>query len=561
FPAAFAPVSLAPADAAEAALSPPAAVSGRATMPAPALVTAAAIPEAPAGTPAVAPDLHIAPLHSQGQNSGPGWLAAMFALWIAVAGLGLARLGHQGIRLRRLLASRRPVIAGPICSAFNRVAGTEGARVRLSVSPVLSVPVAFGLWRKEICVPVRARDLSPEALDALIAHELAHILRRDPLWRIAAAAAVRGLFFQPLNIIARRNLDSLAEDCCDDWAASRTGRPLALARCLADVAAWLPATTGRRLLIPAMAERRSGLVRRVHRLVDHDIRAADTRPRVLWVVLAAAVALVALAPGASAKPEPAPAQSKPAKAAKAPAPSKPAKAPAPSKPSKAAPAPRPEASPPPPARVGPPAAPESRLAPKDRSRTRPPAHPRMPSPEPRPEPGHAAPADPHNGQFSALECVRCHQPASPPSPGAPPTGWPSVPAIRWPKNQPPQPPQWKQWFQDHAGPNASPAPGANPQPWHKYWRQYRDAMRDEQIDRALRNLPDERAIREQVESALRNIPDRAALREQIERSLRNIPDRAALREQIEQSLRNIPDRAALREQIERALRNAPRRQP
>ena len=61
-------------------------------------------------------------------------------------------------------------------------------RITLSCSRGLAVPRAIGA--REICVPVRAlRDLTPAEQRALLAHETAHLLRRDGAWLFAAAAA------------------------------------------------------------------------------------------------------------------------------------------------------------------------------------------------------------------------------------------------------------------------------------------------------------------------------------------------------------------------------------
>src|SRR5256884_8916222 len=76
----------------------------------------------------------------------------------------------------------------------------------------------------------------------MLAHELAHLARRDSLWLAGASLIERFFFFQPLNRLARRELETTAEYLSDEWATRKTGSPVALAKCLATVAEWIQAS-------------------------------------------------------------------------------------------------------------------------------------------------------------------------------------------------------------------------------------------------------------------------------------------------------------------------------
>ncbi len=78
------------------------------------------------------------------------------------------------------------------------------------------------------------QQLDAEHQRAALAHEIAHVIRRDPAWRILVGALERAFFFQPLNRVARAKLCDSAEFLCDQWAVQQTRSPLALARCLVD---------------------------------------------------------------------------------------------------------------------------------------------------------------------------------------------------------------------------------------------------------------------------------------------------------------------------------------
>lgn len=202
------------------------------------------------------------------RDRGIPWTALLVGIWLAVAGLLLGRLALQHYWLFRILADRGPVTDGPLpgmLAALRRHAGFW-APVRLTMSAACPTPIALG--RSEICIPERFRtDLEPDQQRSVLAHELAHLRRADPLWQLTAGVIGSVFFFQPLNRIARRRLRSTAENLCDDWAVRHTGSALGLARCLTDIASWENPTTIPETTL-AMAEGGSPLLRRIERLAE-----------------------------------------------------------------------------------------------------------------------------------------------------------------------------------------------------------------------------------------------------------------------------------------------------
>src|SRR5262249_46172692 len=160
-----------------------------------------------------------------------------------------------------------------------------------SCSRRLGVPVGFA---REICVPVRAlRELPRDELRALLAHEAAHVVRRDAVW-LMIAAAVRALgWWQPLNLVAAARLRLAMELSCDERAAAGSHGGAALGRCLIKVAEW--SVEDLRPEFAAMASRGSALRRRLESLLDD----APRRRRAVgpWLaVTTVAVPVVCLAP-------------------------------------------------------------------------------------------------------------------------------------------------------------------------------------------------------------------------------------------------------------------------
>jgi beta-lactamase regulating signal transducer with metallopeptidase domain len=209
-----------------------------------------------------------------GPRAPVGVLAALLAAaWVLAAAVRLAMLARAHLRLRRCLAGRHALRAGELTRLAESLVGAGG--VRLTVSDLLPAPVAMG--RAEICLPRRVLDeLTPGQQRSIVAHEAAHLLRRDPLWLHGFGVVRAVFFFQPLNTLALRRYREGAEFLCDDWAVRATGRPRELARSIASVAGWLTAPAGE-VPMAAMVQHGSPLMRRVHRLVAAERSGDDTR--------------------------------------------------------------------------------------------------------------------------------------------------------------------------------------------------------------------------------------------------------------------------------------------
>lgn len=196
------------------------------------------------------------------------WTSALVLAWAALALLfSVTYIGRRLILIGRL-ANRHAVAEGPLPSMLDALCRTVDHRrhVRLTWVNTIASPVALG--GDEICLPEAAlTDLRPEEQKSLLAHELAHLARRDPQWLAFASLIERVFFFQPLNRAARAAIQRNAEFLCDDWAATQTGSGLPLAHCLERVAEWMEASP---LGVPVagMAEQRSLLVTRIARLIE-----------------------------------------------------------------------------------------------------------------------------------------------------------------------------------------------------------------------------------------------------------------------------------------------------
>ncbi|MFQ5526167.1 MAG: M56 family metallopeptidase [Thermoanaerobaculia bacterium] len=303
---------------------------------------AAAKPEAAQTAPSTNPTPQESSPSIAASAQGAARSEILLAAWLAASAVMLGRLLAAYGLLLRDLRRRTRVVAGPHLELLDGLCSRTGVSrsVVLSVCRALLVPLALGMRRWEVCLPAKvAEEFAPEEQETVLAHELAHLVRRDTLWQLASRFASYVLFFQPLNFVASARLRAIAELRCDDWAVARTGRPVTLAKCLTRVASWR-ADDWPDLPLPAMASsNRSQFGWRVRRLLARSYPEPDVAvPR--WLRLAAipaVLAFVAAAPGVVESPAdpptpPAPISPEvPAVEAEAPQPPSPVAAPVPAR--------------------------------------------------------------------------------------------------------------------------------------------------------------------------------------------------------------------------------------
>jgi hypothetical protein len=138
---------------------------------------------------------------------------------------------------------------------------------------VAEVPAVVGWLRPIVLVPASIfTGLSAEQIDALLAHELAHVRRYDYLINLLQTAAETLFFYHPAVWWVNRKIREERENCCDDLAVEVCGSTLAYVRALTDMEQMRRSTP--RL---AMAADGGSLLNRVQRLL-HVKQSAGSRP-------------------------------------------------------------------------------------------------------------------------------------------------------------------------------------------------------------------------------------------------------------------------------------------
>jgi hypothetical protein len=151
-------------------------------------------------------------------------------------------------------------------------------------SVLLVAPGSVGWLRPKILLPPAWRNWDSEKLRAVLAHERAHIRRRDWLIRFTSHVNVCIFWFHPLAWWTERELARLAEEACDDAALSEINDKDVYAAALIDVAR---AAAGGGVLngrIISMA-RGANVVRRVNRILDRRIQVQKPFGCLAWATL------------------------------------------------------------------------------------------------------------------------------------------------------------------------------------------------------------------------------------------------------------------------------------
>lgn len=237
------------------------------------------------------------------------WLLAGWALGVGVLTLRFLGSWAWVQRLRHRGAEPAPAEWHLVLSRLCRDLKLHRT-VRLLRSALVEVPTALGWLRPVILLPASALSgLSPDLLEAILAHELAHIRRGDFVVNLLQTCVEVLLFYHPAVWWLSGRIRAEREICCDDVAADLCGDPLILARALAALEELrIPAKPAPAL---ALASHGGSLMARIRHLV-HPATPVSPRARAGAVaILAASLLGAAGAALQSPKPDPAP-QARPA---------------------------------------------------------------------------------------------------------------------------------------------------------------------------------------------------------------------------------------------------------
>ena len=221
-------------------------------------------------------------------------MPCLLALWSAGVLLFLARLNLGLLAARRIRSAATQPAPTSLVHTFQTLTHRlEITRpVQLLTSALVEVPTVIGWLRPAVLLPIGClTGLSSLQIEAILAHELAHIRRHDYLVSVFQSLVEAVLFYHPAVWWISRQLRRERELCCDDLAVHLTGDRLAYARALTFLE-----TSRAALPAPALAATGGVLTMRIRRLLGIQPNPAASQLAALTllavVVLTAALGLI-----------------------------------------------------------------------------------------------------------------------------------------------------------------------------------------------------------------------------------------------------------------------------
>jgi len=223
------------------------------------------------------------------------------ALFVRMAGAALV-LGRMigGLVAVQWVARRTPIVtdASWLDEAQALAWMLELRTVRFLRGGAGTMPMAFGIFRPSVVMPMDADTWPAHRLRVVLLHELAHVKRRDCLTHLVAQLACAAYWFNPLAWMAARRLRVERERACDDLVLAAGTRGSDYADQLLDIARVMQA--GRFSAVMAGASlamaKRSQLEGRLMAILDPTVpRRGVTRARTAAATAAFALIIVPVA--------------------------------------------------------------------------------------------------------------------------------------------------------------------------------------------------------------------------------------------------------------------------
>jgi beta-lactamase regulating signal transducer with metallopeptidase domain/NADPH-dependent 7-cyano-7-deazaguanine reductase QueF-like protein len=220
-----------------------------------------------------------------------GWIVAIWGVGVA---LFSARPLLGWFTLRRLQRVGISAASEDVLAAVARVSKRLGLHgtIRVWLSTLAQVPVVVGYLRPVILLPVSLLTSLPAVqIEAILAHELAHVRRHDFVVNLLQTLVETLFFYHPAVWWLSRQIRVEREHCCDDLVVKLLGNRVEYGRALVAV----EQLRGESPLL-ALGATDGSLLARIRRIVGvADPHAASLRSR--WFTALLGVAIIALACG------------------------------------------------------------------------------------------------------------------------------------------------------------------------------------------------------------------------------------------------------------------------
>tara|TARA_R110000737_G_scaffold112830_4_gene145983 strand:+ start:15855 stop:17816 length:1962 start_codon:yes stop_codon:yes gene_type:complete len=214
------------------------------------------------------------------------YLPAVAIVWLTIVTALALKLVIELYNVNQLPLQGCTAVDAALQTRFDALIKKVGLsrKVVLLISSKTNVPMAIGWLKPVVLIPFSMLSgLSPQQLDMLLLHELAHIRRHDYLVNFLQTLVELLLFFHPAVRWVSKQMRNEREYCSDDIAVQHSGSSVAYAHTLADTASLCH--KHRHQTIPNMAMAASGgdLKQRVVRLLDQQQHCTKSTDSGKWL--------------------------------------------------------------------------------------------------------------------------------------------------------------------------------------------------------------------------------------------------------------------------------------
>jgi bla regulator protein blaR1 len=151
--------------------------------------------------------------------------------------------------------------------------------VSLLQSGLVKVPMVVGWLKPVILVPIgMLAHISPEQVESILLHELAHIRRQDYVFNLVQHVVDTLFFFNPALLWISSLIRTERENCCDDIAIRQTNSRRRLIEALVSFHEYRQSAQAYAL---SLTGKNNGVVRRVERIVHRKNHSLNPGERLL----------------------------------------------------------------------------------------------------------------------------------------------------------------------------------------------------------------------------------------------------------------------------------------
>lgn len=167
---------------------------------------------------------------------------------------------------------------------------------RVAISEQVSSPILLGVFRPIVVLPSSfVNDCSLSQLRLMLAHELAHLKRKDLLWNWLPFIAYALFFFHPLVWLAHKELQLAQEMACDEFVLLKMNvKPRSYGEVLLRVAEECSRKVQKGLVVAGMNESFAALKRRL--MAMQFVKPISRTKAIVWGAALISIAVITIVP-------------------------------------------------------------------------------------------------------------------------------------------------------------------------------------------------------------------------------------------------------------------------